>query len=52
MPDWFLNGIHFSRRVKCQLKMTNVQCDQASAERKEMLKILRNHPQRALLNNP
>jgi hypothetical protein len=25
----FLNGIHVSRLVKCQLKMTNVQGDQA-----------------------
>jgi hypothetical protein len=28
----FLNGIHVSRPVECQLKMTNAQGDQAAAE--------------------
>jgi hypothetical protein len=28
----FLNGIHASRLVECQLKMTNVQGDQAPAK--------------------
>jgi hypothetical protein len=33
----FLNGIHVSRPAKCQLKMTNVQGDQAPAKRQKML---------------
>jgi C4-type Zn-finger protein len=35
-----MNGIHVSRPVKCQLKVTNVQGDQAPAKRQEMLKKL------------
>jgi hypothetical protein len=34
----FLNGIHVSRPVKCQLKMTNVQGDQAPAKLQKILK--------------
>jgi hypothetical protein len=37
-----LNGIQVSRPVKCQLKMTNVQDDQAPAKRQEMLKKFEN----------
>jgi hypothetical protein len=36
------NGIHISRPVKCQLKMTNIQGDQAPAKRQKMLKIFEN----------
>jgi hypothetical protein len=32
-----LNGIHVSRPVGCQLKMANVQGDQAPAKRQKML---------------
>jgi hypothetical protein len=42
----FLNGIHVSRLVKCQLKMTNVQGDQAPPKRPKMLKKLENYPRR------
>jgi hypothetical protein len=38
----FLNGIHTSRPVECQLKMTNVQGDQAPAKWQKMLKIFEN----------
>jgi hypothetical protein len=38
----FLNGIHVSRPVVCQLKMTNVQGDQAPAKRQKMLKTFGN----------
>jgi hypothetical protein len=38
----FLNGIHFSRPADCQLKMTNVQSDQAPAKRQKMLKTFEN----------
>jgi hypothetical protein len=38
----FLNGIHVSRPVECQLKMMNVQGDQAPAERQKMLKEFEN----------
>jgi hypothetical protein len=34
----FFNDIHVSRPVACQLKMTNVQGDQAPAKRQKMLK--------------
>jgi hypothetical protein len=34
------------------VEMTNVQCDQAPAERQEMLKNSRTRPQKALPNNP
>jgi hypothetical protein len=30
--QWFLNGIQISRPVECQLKMMNVQGDQAQAK--------------------
>jgi hypothetical protein len=38
----FLNGIHVSRPVECQLKMTNVQDYQAPAKRQKMLKKFEN----------
>jgi hypothetical protein len=38
----FLNGIHVSRPVKCQLKMTNVLGDQAPAKRWKTSKIFEN----------
>jgi hypothetical protein len=34
----FLNDIHVSRSVECQLKMTNVQGDQGPAKRQKILK--------------
>jgi hypothetical protein len=34
----FFNGIHVSRPPECQLKMTNVQSEQAPAKRQKMLK--------------
>jgi uncharacterized SAM-dependent methyltransferase len=34
----FLIGIHVSRPIECQLKMTNVQGNQAQAKRQKMLK--------------
>jgi hypothetical protein len=34
----FLNSIHVSRLVECQLKMTNVQGNQAPAKRQKVLK--------------
>jgi hypothetical protein len=37
-----LNGIHVSRPMECQLKMTNVQGDQAKAKRQKMLKKFNN----------
>jgi hypothetical protein len=37
-----LNGIHVSRPVECQLKMTNVHGDQAPAKRLKMLKKFEN----------
>jgi hypothetical protein len=41
-PSWswtaVLKGIHVSRPVECQLKMTNVQGDQAPAKRQKLLK--------------
>jgi hypothetical protein len=37
-----LNGIHVSGPVECQLKMTNVQGDQAPAKGQKMLKKLEN----------
>jgi hypothetical protein len=39
---WSFNGIHVSRSVECQLKMTNVQGDQAPAKRQKMLKKFEN----------
>jgi hypothetical protein len=30
--QWFSNGIHVSRLAECQLKMMNIQSDQAPAE--------------------
>jgi hypothetical protein len=36
------NGIHVSRLVECQLKMTNIQGDQASAKRQKMLEKFEN----------
>jgi hypothetical protein len=47
----FLNGIHISRLVRCQLKMTNVQGDQAPAKQQKMLKKSRTHPRRPSPNN-
>jgi hypothetical protein len=38
----YLNGIHVSRLVECQLKMTNVQDDQAPAKRQKILKKFEN----------
>jgi hypothetical protein len=38
----FLNGIHVSRPVECQLKMTSIQGDQAPAKRQKMLKKFEN----------
>jgi hypothetical protein len=38
----FLIGIHVSRLVECQMKMMNVQGDQAPARRQKKLKILEN----------
>jgi hypothetical protein len=46
------NGIHISSPVKCQLKMTNVEGDQAPAKRQKMLKNSRTLPQRPSPNNP
>jgi hypothetical protein len=37
-----LNGIHVSRSVKCQLKMENIQGDQAPAKRQQMLQKFKN----------
>jgi hypothetical protein len=34
----FLNSIHVSRPVKCHLKVTNIQGDQAPAKQQKMLK--------------
>jgi hypothetical protein len=39
-----LNGIHVSRPVECQLKMTNVQGDRASAKRQKILKKFEKSP--------
>jgi hypothetical protein len=36
------NGIHVSRPIKCQLKMTDVQGDEVSAKRQKMLKKFEN----------
>jgi hypothetical protein len=38
----FLNGIHISRPEECQLKMTNIQGDQAPAKWQKMLKTYEN----------
>jgi hypothetical protein len=38
----FLNGIHVSRPVEFQSKMTNVQGDQAPAKQQKMLEKLKN----------
>jgi hypothetical protein len=38
----FLNGIHVSRSVKYQLKMTNVQGNHAPAKRQKMLTKFKN----------
>jgi hypothetical protein len=38
----FLNGIHVSRLVECQVTMTNVQGDQAPAKQQKMLKKFEN----------
>jgi hypothetical protein len=40
--EQLLNGIHVSRSVKCQLKMTNVQGGQAPAKQQKMLKKFEN----------
>jgi hypothetical protein len=40
--QWFLNGIHISRPVECQLKMMNVQGNQAPAKRQKMLRKFEN----------
>jgi hypothetical protein len=37
----FLNDIHISRPAECQLKMTNVQGDEAQENEKIMVKIFR-----------
>jgi hypothetical protein len=37
-----LDGIHVSRLGKCQLKMTNIQGDEAPAKRPKMLKKFEN----------
>jgi hypothetical protein len=37
-----LNGIHASRPVECQLKMTNVEGDQAPTKRQKVLKQFEN----------
>jgi hypothetical protein len=37
-----LNGIHVSRLVECQLKVMNVQGDQAHPKRQKMLKKFEN----------
>jgi hypothetical protein len=37
-----LNGIHVSRPVECQLKMTNLQGDQAPAKQQKILKKFEN----------
>jgi hypothetical protein len=42
--QWFLNGVHVSRLIECQLKMKKVQGDQAPAKLQEMLKNSRTHP--------
>jgi hypothetical protein len=39
---WSFYGIHVSRPVECQLKMTNVQGNQAPAKRQKMLKKIDN----------
>jgi hypothetical protein len=40
------------KAAECQLKMINVQGDQAPTKRQKMLKNSRTHPQRLLLNTP
>jgi hypothetical protein len=50
--QWFLSGVHVSRPVECQLKMTNIQGEQAPAKWQEMLKNSRIHLWRPSLNNP
>jgi hypothetical protein len=40
--QWFLNGIHVSRPVKCQLKMTNVQGEDTTIKRQKILKKFEN----------
>jgi hypothetical protein len=44
----FLNGIHVSRPVECQLKMMNVLDDQAPAKRQKMLKKYENSSTKAV----
>jgi hypothetical protein len=48
----FWNGLHVSGPVEFQLKMTNIQGDQAPAKWQKMLKNSRTHPQRLSPNNP
>jgi hypothetical protein len=48
----FLNGIHVSRLVEWQLKMTNIQDDHAPVEWQKVLNILRTRPKRPSPNNP
>jgi hypothetical protein len=38
--EWFLNGFHLSWLVKCQLKMTSLQGDEASAQNELALLLL------------
>jgi hypothetical protein len=44
-----LNGIHVSRLVECQSKMTNVQSDQAPAKQQKMLKRLKNSSRKTVI---
>jgi hypothetical protein len=47
--QWFLNFIHVSRLVKCPLKMTNIQGDQAPAKRQKMLKRFENSSMKTII---
>jgi hypothetical protein len=43
-----LNGIHVSRLIECQLKIINIQGDQAPAKRQKMLKKFENGPTKTI----
>jgi hypothetical protein len=49
---WFLNGIHILMLDECQLKITNVQGNQAPTKCQNMLNILRTCPRILSVNNP
>jgi hypothetical protein len=50
--QWFLNDIHVSRTVECQLKMTNVQGHQAPAKPQEMLTKFENSSRKTVAEQP